>query len=186
MEGANHHQDDDGDDDEVFALKGLEDEDEEMVEEDEVMEEEQDNRSRSKKAQKSKKKKQPVQSSDEEELQSEEETWGHGKSAYYASNADELESDDEEGNELEEQEAKRLQLKTREEMRDVDFGLDDALEIENADENEYAPPDSCHVEHFIDDLLSLVNSWNLPRLWNPFPWIKIPSFAISRRTLQKH
>ena len=59
---------------------------------------------------------------------SEEEGWGTKKSAYYASNADEIESDDEEANELEEQEAKRLQAKARDAMADNDFGLGDVVE----------------------------------------------------------
>ena len=58
----------------------------------------------------------------------EEESWGAKKSAYYASNAREIESDDEEANELEEQEAKRLQAKMRDAMADDDFGLEDVVE----------------------------------------------------------
>lgn len=58
------------------------------------------------------------------------ETWGRNKSAYYSSNAADVESDDEEANELEEQEAKRLQAKAREVMVEDDFGLHDLAEVE--------------------------------------------------------
>lgn len=61
--------------------------------------------------------------SDSEE--EEEETWGRSKGAYYSSNAAQLDSEDEEANELEEQEALRLQAKAREGMCDEDFGLGD-------------------------------------------------------------
>lgn len=58
----------------------------------------------------------------------EEEIWGRSKGAYYSSNAAQLDSDDEEANELEEQEALRLQAKAREAMCDDDFGLGDVVE----------------------------------------------------------
>ena len=60
--------------------------------------------------------------------ESEEETWGRSKGAYYSSNAAQLDSEDEEANELEEQEALRLQAKAREAMCDEDFGLGDVVE----------------------------------------------------------
>jgi len=63
--------------------------------------------------------------SDSEE---EEDTWGRSKGVYYASNAAELDSEDEEANELEEQEALRLQAKACEAMCDEDFGLGDVVE----------------------------------------------------------
>ncbi|KAF8555211.1 hypothetical protein OG21DRAFT_1507881 [Imleria badia] len=62
------------------------------------------------------------------ESSEEEETWGHSKGAYYSSNAAQLDSEDEEANELEEQEALRLQAKAREGMCDEDFGLGDVVE----------------------------------------------------------
>lgn len=126
---------DGSDDDEVFALKGMpndsdEDEDEfGLQEEDEEVVE--DSAVPLKKEKKKKGKAAIVFSSSEEEQEpDEEETWGRGKAAYYSSNADQLESDDEEGNELEEQEARRLQAKMREGMGDADFGLNDAVEME--------------------------------------------------------
>lgn len=69
------------------------------------------------------KSKAPSTSESEDASESEQEGWGHGRNAYYASNAAELESDDEEGNALEEQEAVRLQTKIRSTMVDDDFGL---------------------------------------------------------------
>ena len=42
----------------------------------------------------------PSSSSSEADSDSEEETWGHGKKAYYASNADEIDSEDEEAREM--------------------------------------------------------------------------------------
>ncbi|GLB38447.1 putative sas10 C-terminal domain [Lyophyllum shimeji] len=139
LDRDNYLHDDEGDDDEVFALKGLEDEDDE--DEDVDMEQEEEGSeyiapTKQGKAEKSKKKKKNAESSEEEESASEEETWGRTRSAWYSSNAAQLESDDEEGNELEEQEARRLQSKMREEMADADFGLDTALEVENVQETD--------------------------------------------------
>ena len=62
--------------------------------------------------------------SDEGEGESEEETWGTKKSAYYSANDAHFDSEDEEANELEEKEARRLQMKAREGMCEEDFGLD--------------------------------------------------------------
>ncbi|KAF5338889.1 hypothetical protein D9611_008769 [Ephemerocybe angulata] len=140
---------DDGEDDEVFGLKGLEEEDDDedvdmegFEDDDEEEEEEAPSKAKSKKSDKKSKDKKKAKgelSSDEEDeaQEEEEETWGRGKAAYYNSNADELESDDEEGHELEEQEAKRLQAKAREDMTDEDFGLKDIIEI-SKDEIDFA------------------------------------------------
>jgi U3 small nucleolar RNA-associated protein 3 len=127
-----------GDEDEVFALKGLEDDGDDDSGEDEDIEmenldggEAREEPPTPKKKKKTQKRKQSSQSESSEELESEEEeeTWGKSKSAYYSSNAAQLDSDDEEANELEEQEAKRLQAKLREDLEDVDFGLNDAFDI---------------------------------------------------------
>lgn len=136
MDGGNFSGEDDGDDDEVFALKGLEsdgdDEGDDAIETDEYDDEEpvEDVRMQGKKPKKSKKTKLDSEASSSEE----EETWGKAKSAYYSSNAAQLESDDEEGNELEEQEAKRLQGKMREDMAEGDFGLDDMPDLDGKEE----------------------------------------------------
>ncbi|KAG6830686.1 hypothetical protein H0H92_015162 [Tricholoma furcatifolium] len=134
--------DDEGEDDEVFALKGMDadtDEDgdvnmdDEELDEDEELEEYSASQKKGKK-ERPKKKGKSKDESEEEGSEFEEETWGKTKAAWYSSNAAQLESDDEEGNELEEQEAKRLQNKTREEMQDADFGLADAVDTEPTDD----------------------------------------------------
>jgi len=128
LEGEESGDEGDGDEDEVFGLKGLSDEDsDDQVEDqgDSDMEEEPPKI----KSKISKGKKLTLKdSSESSDSESEEETWGRNKSAYYSSNAAQLESDDEEANELEEQEAKRLQAKARDIMDEDDFGLDDTLE----------------------------------------------------------
>lgn len=129
-------------DEEVFGLKGMdedEDEDEDVDMDGEGDIEEEDARptvkAKKDKKMKSKKKAKGELSSDEEEdgEEEEEETWGSGKAAYYNDNADEIESDDEEALELELQEAKRLQAKSREDMTDEDFGLHDIVEVQKDD-----------------------------------------------------
>jgi U3 small nucleolar RNA-associated protein 3 len=54
----------------------------------------------------------------------EEEAWGTKKSAYYSANDAHFDSENKEANELEEKEARRLQMKARDGMEDEDFGLD--------------------------------------------------------------
>ncbi|KAG6876363.1 hypothetical protein C0993_003659 [Termitomyces sp. T159_Od127] len=145
LEGDNEWQQDDNDnEDEVFALNGVEDdteeenEDENMSFEDEVDEAEDVGgmMSATKKGKKEKKKKKKGDMSEEDSESEQDESWGKSKTVWYSSNAAQLESDDEEGNELEEQEAKRLQSKMREEMDDEDFGLDDAVDIEVVNDND--------------------------------------------------
>jgi U3 small nucleolar RNA-associated protein 3 len=70
------------------------------------------------------------------ESEEEEESWGRKKSAYYSSNAAELDSEDEEANELEEQEARRIQTKARDAMQDDDFGLADIDQGDTEDTEE--------------------------------------------------
>jgi U3 small nucleolar RNA-associated protein 3 len=135
LEGDESGGEDDGDEDEVFGLQGLPEEDSDdednLVQgedqEDVDMEEQPPPKSKSKK---SKGKQSTVKvSSESSESESDEETWGRNKSAYYSSNAAQLESDDEEANELEEQEAKRLQAKARDAMDEDDFGLGDPHDV---------------------------------------------------------
>jgi U3 small nucleolar RNA-associated protein 3 len=128
LEGDEQGASDDGDDDEVFALQGLapssdaSDEDEDASEDDAPAP-----TAPAKAPKKSKKKPAPPASSasENEDEEEEEEGWGRKKAAYYASNADLIASDDDEANELEEAEARRLQLKARSALRDEDFGLAD-------------------------------------------------------------
>jgi U3 small nucleolar RNA-associated protein 3 len=130
LEGEHSDGGDDGDEDEVFALKGVDESDADETDEgededdaggDEDMAEEV---APKKKVSKAKTRRAAIPSSSSEDSE-EEETWGRNKSAYYSSNAAQLDSDDEEANELEEQEAKRLQAKAREGMLEDDFGLGD-------------------------------------------------------------
>jgi U3 small nucleolar RNA-associated protein 3 len=134
----------DGDEDEVFALKGLDDEsgDDDDEEDEDVEMDYQEKTPNSREKDKKKSKKKPSAQSESEEEESEEETWGRSKSAYYSSNAQQLDSDDEEANELEEQEAKRLQAKSREELTEADFGLEDSLDIGIHEGTEYAATSS--------------------------------------------
>ncbi|KII86949.1 hypothetical protein PLICRDRAFT_43637 [Plicaturopsis crispa FD-325 SS-3] len=121
------------------------------------------------------KKKAPTSSSSEDDSESEEETWGRTKGAYYSSNAAQLESDDEEANELEEQEARRLQAKMREAMAEDDFGLgDDVEDVSRATDadallepvpgpREQLPQDKKslirHLEKTSPETLSLARDW---------------------------
>lgn len=142
LDGEGRYGDEDEDmDEEVFALKGMEEDDSEddmaMYEDEEDEDEPTAPVEKKKKKKGSKSKKADVSSEEEEgESEEEEETWGKGKHAYYADNADELESDDEEANEMEEQEARRLQLKSREDLEDADFGLDDNPEVGKSEADE--------------------------------------------------
>ena len=134
LEGEETRADDDGDDDEVFALKGIpsseSDEDEEDVHEEVDYDEDQSHPTVHVNKGGKVKAKPPPESDDDdddddEQGGEEEESWGRKKSAYYSSNAAEIDSEDEEANELEEQEAKRIQAKARDAMLDDDFGLAD-------------------------------------------------------------
>ncbi|KAF8908932.1 Sas10 C-terminal domain-containing protein [Gymnopilus junonius] len=142
LEGNDGEYDDDGDEDEVFALKGL-DNDSDQGEYDYSNAEEANegtkevpSKRKPKMGKKGKGKKKEDKNSEEEEEEEDEEGWGRGRAAYYSSNADLLDSDDEEGNELEEQEAKRLQAKAREELTEDDFGLADSPELEKRTESD--------------------------------------------------
>ena|ERR1700722_14091037 len=140
-------EDEEGDGDEVFALKGLEKSDDDNDDDDDpgpvAYEDESDREPHSlhvededhalkQSAPKAKnekgRKKDPLLSSEDDDSESDEETWGVSKAAYYASTADQLDPDDEEANEMQEQEARRLQALSREEMNEADFGLEDAVD----------------------------------------------------------
>lgn len=148
LEGNEDGGSDDGDEDEVFALKGVasdgsEDEDEGGAAEDDEDDEDdiddvhyaaaaaakKEKEKKSKAKAKGKKGKKAESSEEESASDSEEdEGWGTQKAAYYSSNAQEIDSEDEEAIELEEEEAKRLQTKARDAMADDDFGLGDVVE----------------------------------------------------------
>ncbi|KAI0328872.1 hypothetical protein GY45DRAFT_1325725 [Cubamyces sp. BRFM 1775] len=146
LEGDDYGGSDDGDEDEVFALKGMPEDDSEDDEDDDQdgaqYEDDEDDdiddihyaaaEAAQKEKKKSKKGKGKKGKDSDEESESEdseeEEGWGTKKSAYYSSNAQEIDSEDEEAIELEEQEARRLQTKARDAMADDDFGLGDVTE----------------------------------------------------------
>lgn len=148
MNGDGDVEDEDEDEDEVFALEGVSDEDSEEAEEDEdedghAAEEEDDDDpvvTKNKTRTKAKLKK----ASSPSDTGSEDESWGRSKSAYYSSNAAQIDSEDEEANELEEQEARRLQVKARDAIREDDFGLGEGLEQESDAEAEYVVSFVCY------------------------------------------
>ena len=132
-----YDEDDFGAEDEVFALGGVdpssedEDGDEDQEGEGDAMEIDEDPSTllsaKSPKVKSTKTRKPSTSAPDSEEGEDEseeEETWGTKKSAYYSANDAHFDSEDEEANELEEKEARRLQMKAREGMCDEDFGLD--------------------------------------------------------------
>lgn len=130
LNGDGDNEDEDGDEDEVFALEGVSDEDSEEAEGDGEDEDDGDEDpvvTKSKTKTKTKLKK----ASSPSDTGSEDESWGRSKSAYYSSNAAQIDSEDEEANELEEQEARRLQVKARDAIHEDDFGLDEGLEPES-------------------------------------------------------
>ncbi|KAJ7857693.1 Sas10 C-terminal domain-containing protein [Mycena olivaceomarginata] len=171
LEGNEYGGDDDGDDDEVF---GLDLSDNEEVEDEEEAEDDDEEvpvaKSKSSKSKSKAKTKAKAKTSSEEEESDEDEAWGRGRSAYYSSNAAQLDSDDEEGNELEEQEAKRLQAKSRDAMADDDFGLGDAVEVIAIDAPEESAPTEepvsqdpksliRHLEKTSPETLALARDW---------------------------
>ncbi|KAH8104786.1 Sas10 C-terminal domain-containing protein [Cristinia sonorae] len=186
LEGEEQVSDED-EEEEVFALKGMpedsSDEDEEGEEYegeggdyDEEMGDAEPVPGPSKtKKTKGKKGKQSSPASDASESESEEEGWGKKKSDYYASNATQIDSEDEEANELEEQEAKRLQAKAREVLTEDDFGLvditeivvkeqDDILEESTAPSIQTLPQDKQsllrHLEKTNAEALALARDWD--------------------------
>jgi U3 small nucleolar RNA-associated protein 3 len=129
---------DDGDEDEVFGLKGVEETDDfgegDDDEEDlgDVVDDLPPPKNDKKTAKKPTSKKKPQDefySEEESGSESQEETWGRTKASYFTSKDDQLDSEDEEANEQHEQEARRLQAKSRDGMVDADFGLEDPIDL---------------------------------------------------------
>jgi len=195
-----YDEDDFGAEDEVFALKGVdspseeEDGDGDLDGEDYAMDiDEGPSTSRSTKGRKvesvkARKPSAPESDSDEREDQSEEETWGTKKSAYYSANDAHFDSDDEEANELEEKEARRLQMKAREGMGDDDFGLDN---LQALAEDGGMEPDViecvffCSAPRGTNPDIPIEASWKT--LWLPprFPGINRPFYDTLRKTAPK-
>ncbi|KIK91891.1 hypothetical protein PAXRUDRAFT_830462 [Paxillus rubicundulus Ve08.2h10] len=171
LDGGNEYDEDGDGEEEVFALQGMSDDEDEYVYvyeeavgydgkegvedtgEEEEEEEPQNKHSTSKHKAESKSKSKPTFKTSKDTVtspqpDSEEETWGRSKGAYYSSNAAELDSDDEEANELEEQEALRLQAKARDDMGDDDFGLGGVVE------GEVEPADATDDEEALEPILT--------------------------------
>jgi U3 small nucleolar RNA-associated protein 3 len=139
--------DEDGEEEEVLALQGVSDDsddeaeypyhDERGSEDMHVDSEPTTSKSTHKPARDTKKSKSSRKNASDSD--SEEDTWGRSKGAYYSSNAAQLDSEDEEANEFEEQEALRLQAKAREVMCDEDFGLGDVVE------GDVEPPEAAYA-----------------------------------------
>ncbi|OJT08075.1 Something about silencing protein 10 [Trametes pubescens] len=193
LEGNEDGGSEDGDEDEVFALKGVDsdgsaDEDSGGAAEDDeddiddvhyaaaaAAQKEKEKKAKAKKAKGKKGKQDAPPSSEESASDSEEdEGWGTQKAAYYSSNAQEIDSEDEETNELEEAEARRLQGKARDAMADDDFGLGDVVEgLPDADgiADEFTAPAAQplpqdkqsllrHLEKTNPEALALANDWD--------------------------
>ncbi|KAG1848749.1 Sas10 C-terminal domain-containing protein [Suillus subalutaceus] len=134
LNGDGDVEDEDEDEDEVFALEGVSEEDSEEAEEDEdgfAHAEDEDDDEDPVVTKKAKSKTKLKKASSPSDTGSEDESWGRSKSAYYSSNAAQIDSEDEEANELEEQEARRLQVKARDAIHEDDFGLGEGLEPES-------------------------------------------------------
>ena len=192
-----YDEDDFGAEDEVFALKGVDSpseddgEDEDQKGEDDAMDvDEGPSTSRSTKGSKlkpTKAHKSPVPS-DSDEDESEEETWGTKKSAYYSANDAHFDSGDEEANELEEKEARRLHMKAREGMGDEDFGLDNLQALVEdggmePDVTEYVS--FCSAPRGTDSNLLVAASWKILWLFPPFPGINLPFYDTLRKIAPK-
>ncbi|KAK1231202.1 something about silencing protein 10 [Marasmius sp. AFHP31] len=155
------HEDEDMDDDEVFALKGMPDDDDEEDEDDQEAEEDYDededvDMDEDTPARKSTDKKKSKKVSEESEESEEEEAWGKGKAAYYESNDAQLDSDDEEALALELEEAKRLQKKSREDMTDRDFGLEDIIDLSTTEDDVFKEPVNGSIKALPKDKNSII------------------------------
>lgn len=136
LEGDDEWDDDGlGDQNEVFGLKGLasSDDDEEEGQSDLGEEHEEDEADAkatpSSKSRAEPSRKAPSKGKDESE-EEEDEGWGRKQSAYYVNGeGDVSEEDEEELEKMEEEEARRLQRKAREQIAEEDYGLDFARNL---------------------------------------------------------
>ncbi|GJE88396.1 Sas10 C-terminal domain-containing protein [Phanerochaete sordida] len=158
LDGEDRMSDDEGDEEEVFALRGMpqdsdsEEDDHDEDDEDDFEDTHPEPGPSTVKQKKGKKTSKAAASSESEsESESEEEGWGKSKAAYYSSNAGQLDSDDEEANEMEEQEARRLQAKARDAMTDNDFGLEDTVEGAPEAEDELVEPAAPVIQKLPED-----------------------------------
>jgi len=193
-----YDEDDFGAEDEVFALKGVDSSSEEeggdkgLDGDDYAMDVDEgpstSTNGRKVGSTKTRKPSAPASDSDEHEDQSEEETWGTKKSAYYSANDAHFDSDDEEANELEEKEARRLQMKAREGMDDEDFGLDN---LQALVEDGGMEPDViecvffCSAPRGTNPDIPIEASWKTLRPPHRFPGTNRPFYDTLRKTAPK-
>ncbi|KAH7885360.1 Sas10 C-terminal domain-containing protein [Phlebopus sp. FC_14] len=136
LDDVDNYADEGEDEEEVFSLKGISDEEDsednseaEVIDFEDETEEDMERKLPSGQTKSSKTKVRGSKRNSTPPQLEEEESWGRGKSAYYSSNAAQIESD-EEANELEEQEALRLQSKARDNFAEDDFGFGEVIEGE--------------------------------------------------------
>ncbi|EJD39968.1 hypothetical protein AURDEDRAFT_170949 [Auricularia subglabra TFB-10046 SS5] len=174
LEGDDAADDDFDDDDEVFALRGVGDDDDSDDNDDQPSDGDSDEdepepapktKAKSKsKGNDHKKTKTAAQQSDASESDSEEdEGWGRKKSAYYADDA--VDSDDDEANELQEAEVRRVQAKARAALTDDDFGLADLRISEPAADPDAVapaapPPQPQDLARQSPETLALAREWD--------------------------
>ena len=197
-----YDEDDFAAEDEVFALNGVDSSSDDEVEdekgEEDVMDvDEGPSTSRpvkdsNAKRTKTRKHSEPASDSAEHEDEIEEdETWGTKKSAYYSANDAHFDSEDEEANELEEKEARRLQMKAREGMYDEDFGLDNLQALVGDGRTE---PDVtecviflfCRAPRGTNSNAPIEASWTILWLLHRFPRIDHPFYDTLRKIAPKH
>ncbi|KAG8763696.1 hypothetical protein FRC11_013930 [Ceratobasidium sp. 423] len=124
-------------DDEVFGLDGVGDSSSEDGDDiDDDMDEDQDTipepRSKTKAKPKKQNAAQPEDSDASTDSELELSRWGKSRSVYYADNSRVMDEGDEEARKMEEQEARRLQLKMISEIREADWGYNDMHDIVDA------------------------------------------------------
>ncbi|CAE6529450.1 unnamed protein product [Rhizoctonia solani] len=162
-------------DDEVFGLDGVGDSSSEDEDDnDDNMDEGQDTPSEPRSKTKAKPKKQTPAQSDDSDASTDSELelsrWGKSRSAYYADNSRAMDEDDEEARKMEEQEARRLQLKMISEVREDDWGYNDVHDITGATVSLSAipavpalPTDKAslmrHIEKYDPLSLALARDW---------------------------
>jgi U3 small nucleolar RNA-associated protein 3 len=193
-----YDEDDLGVEDEVFALNGVDSSSEddngkdapEGMEIDEAPSTSRPSTGFKAKATKTLKRSATFSDSDTDEDDTEgEETWGAKKSVYYSANDAHFDSEDEEANELEEKEARRLQMKAREGMEDKDFGLDNLQAL--AQDGRMEPDVTEYVSLLFfraprdTSITPIEASWAILWLFHHFPRIRHPFCDILRKIAPK-
>ncbi|KAG8794343.1 hypothetical protein FRC17_008307, partial [Serendipita sp. 399] len=144
LEGEENEDSDDELHNEVFALGSLHKQEDDSAEEFEAGPDETDDgdleeqtaSERKEHTKKKGKQKRPEDDDNSSSSDSEirQESWGRKKSAYYATNKDAVDSDDEETQKLEQAEVRRLQTEARAALEEEDFGLLDTPKVDLVEE----------------------------------------------------